>query len=138
MNYITNKQIPMIWALSNNIDMSEKTLRNKVKRLSDQRSIKELTKYQGIQLIKWLLKKGHIPAPRNNPKVIALATPNQLNFIDSLIQKAGWDKEHLMNFITSKFKRDNIRKLRRSEAGVIIKILNTSIKKKSEAVYVIS
>lgn len=129
---ITPKQKKKIWASAHAAGMSEVHLRDIVEGISGDYSISALTKREAKKVIEVLEGKGCLPVPRNNPNVIALATPGQLSLIEKLKEESAWTDEHLMNFILKKFKRDNLRKLRRAEAGVVIEVLNKAIRKKRE------
>ena len=129
---ITPKQKKKIWACAHASGMSELYLRDIVEGISGDYSIRELTKKDAKKVIEILEGKGCLPVPRDNSNVIALATPGQLILIERLKEESAWTDEHLMNFILKKFKRNNLRKLRRGEAGVVIKVLNEALQKKKE------
>jgi hypothetical protein len=128
---ITPKQKKKVWAVTWEKGYSEEHLREIVARISGRRSVKALTKAQAKKVIDVLEGKTAFPAPRDNSKVIALATPGQLFLIEKLRTEADWAEEHLMNFI-ARYKRNSLRKLRRSEAGVVIKVLKAAKQKKRE------
>lgn len=155
---ITQKQIKKIWTKADELGMTEGQLRDLVKWVSGQESTRELTKRQGIRLIDVLEGKisnpppyplqrgtsspvsnqsGIILSPRKFPKkdkkvigrFVPLATPDQLSLIENLKKEAGWDDEHLLNFVRKIFKRDTLDKLSCNEAGVVITVLKRAKKK---------
>ncbi len=129
---ITTEQVKKIWAAAHGKGMSEERLRYIVERISGRRSVRTLTNRQARKVIDIIEGKAVLPVPKDNPKVIALATPGQLTLIAQLRDEAAWTEEHLLNFI-ARYKRDNLRKLRRSEAGVVIKVLHATILKREVA-----
>lgn len=129
---IIPEQIKKVWATAHAKGMSEERLRYIVERISGRRSVRALTKRQARKVIDIIEGKAVLPVSKDNPKVIALATPGQLALIERLRDEAAWTAEHLLNFI-ARFKRDSLRKLRRSEAGVVIKVLHAAIRKRDVA-----
>ncbi|MFQ5901951.1 MAG: phage protein GemA/Gp16 family protein [Thermodesulfobacteriota bacterium] len=135
---ITKDQIRKIWARGKESGMDEVKLYDLVEEVSGSRSISGLSKSQGIRVIDRLegkeskKRKRRAPVPLRDPQIIAIATPAQLSLIEVLKDEAGWDDDHLMNFIRKNFKRDNKRKLRINEAGVVIEVLKKDIRKRRE------
>ncbi len=128
---ITEKQVKKIWTMASLLNLSEEKLRRRVKRVSGQRSIRGLTKQQAIEVIDRLVAEQKIKT--DHPNVIYLVTRKQLELIDYLACRAGWDCEHLQNFINRQFKITNPGKLRRKEAGVVINVLKHAIAKQGVA-----
>ncbi|KKO20919.1 MAG: regulatory protein GemA [Candidatus Brocadia sp.] len=139
---ITQAQKKKIWTKAHEIGMAEEQVRDLVRWVSGQESTKELTKSRGIELIDILEGKVRVPAnnplnppfvrgtilaPKKGSKVIGrfvpLATPDQLSLIENLKKEAGWDDEHLMNFVRKIFNKDTLAKLGGNEAGVLISVL---------------
>ncbi len=144
---ITDKQIKKIWTKIHELDMTEEHLRDTVRWISGQESTRELTKRQGIELIDILegkvsvsvnnhqnppfvrgTEKQRFLSPRKFPKVIAgrflpFASSKQIALIESLKTEAGWDDEHLTNFIRKCHKVDTIPKLDVKRAGQVIDML---------------
>lgn len=56
-------------------------------------------------------------------------TTCQISFIEDLKNEAGWDDEHLINFIRKIFNKDTLDKLGGNEAGVVITVLKRAKKK---------
>jgi hypothetical protein len=129
---ITPEQVKKVWATAHAKGMSEERLRYIVERISGRRSVRALTKRQARKVIDVIEGKAVLPVPKDSPNVIALATPGQLTLIKRLRDEAAWTDEHLMTFI-ARYKRDNLRKLRRAEAGVVIKVLRAAIRKREVA-----
>jgi len=130
---ISPEQIKKVWAASHEKGWTEERLRDTVLRISGDRSIKALSKKQAKRVIDVLEGKAVLPVPRGNEKVFALATTGQFGLIGQLKTDAGWTDEHLENFILKQFKRGELRKLNRQEAGVVITVLNAAIRKKGVA-----
>lgn len=128
---ITPEQIKKVWAAAHAKGISEERLRDIVERISGRRSVRTLTKRQARKVIDIIEGKAVLPVSKDNPKVIALATPGQLALIERLRDEAAWTAEHLLNFI-ARYKRDSLRKLRRKEAGIVIHVLKKKIQKKRE------
>lgn len=145
---ITKAQKTKIWTKAQEIGMTEEQLRDLVKWVSGQESTRELTKRQGIKLIDVMegkrsvfennpmnppLVRETILAPKKDKKIIGrfvpLATPGQLSLIENLKREAGWDDEHLMNFVRKTFNKDTLDKLGGNEAGVVIMVLKRARKK---------
>ena len=121
---ITPEQLKKIWAKAREIGVSEDRLRDTVERISGRRSIKALTKKQAVRVIDSLQAQ--------DPAIIDLATPRQETLIERLKIDAEWTDDHLMNFVFKKFMRGRINEIRRSEAGVVIRVLNAAMRKKRE------
>ncbi len=151
---ITDKQIKKIWTKAHETGIAEGQLRDMVRWLSGQESTRELTKRQGIHLIDLMegkapspppnplqrgtsthdnTQKGMILSPRKFPNVIGrflpLATSKQIALIESLKTEAGWDDEHLTNFIRKCHKVDSIPELDLKRAGNVIDVLRREKKK---------
>ncbi|GAN34864.1 MAG: DUF1018 domain-containing protein [Candidatus Brocadia sp. AMX2] len=145
---ITKAQKAKIWTKAQEIGMAEEQLRDLVRWISGQDSTRELTKRQGIKLIDVMegkrsvfennplnppLLRGTILTSKKDKKIIGrfvpLATPGQLSFIENLKKEAGWDDEHLTNFIRKRFSKDILDKLGGNEAGVVITVLKRAKKK---------
>lgn len=145
---ITKKQKTKIWTKVQEIGMTEIQIRDLVRWVSGQESTRELTKGQGITLIDVMegkrsvfennplnppLVRGTILTPKKDKKVIGrfvpMATPGQLSLIENLKKEAGYDDEHLMNFIRKTFNKDTLDKLDGNEAGVVIMVLKRAKKK---------
>lgn len=137
---ITQAQVKKIWTKAHEIGISERQLRDIVIWVSGQSSTRELTRMQGILLIDLMegnkKTSSHSPNPiqrritlypKNDKKVIgrfvSLATPSQLSLIEGLKKEAGWDDDHLMNFIRKIFTKDTLDRLGSHEAGVLITVL---------------
>jgi len=129
---ITPEQVKKVWATAHGKGMSEERLRDIIDRISGRRSVRALTKRQARTVIDVIEGKAVLPVPKDSPNVIALATPGQLALIETLRDEAAWTEEHLMNFI-ARYKRDSLRKLRRSEAGIVIHVLEKEKKKREVA-----
>lgn len=132
--YITPEQVKKVWVMAKVKDLSEEKLRDIIEHISGERSVKALTKIQAKKVIDVLEGKAVLPVPRDSANVIALATPHQVDLIDDLKVEAGWTNDRVLNFIRKLFGRDSLRKLRRSEAGVMIKVLTAAIRKKTPEV----
>ncbi|MCK6469400.1 MAG: regulatory protein GemA [Candidatus Brocadia sinica] len=145
---ITKAQKAKIWTKAQEIGMAEEQLRDLVRWISGQDSTRELTKRQGIKLIDVMegkrsvfennplnppLLRGTILTSKKDKKIIGrfvpLATPGQLSFIENLKKEAGWDDEHLTNFIRKRFNKDILDKLGGNEAGVVMTVLKRAKKK---------
>ena len=141
---LTAAQLTKIWSKRDELGMPEEKLRGIVERVSGQRSTKELTRHQAMVVIDFMEGKSPVPKntplnsraagekrrflwPKKNPKVIGgfapLATPKHLSLIENLKKEAGWDDEHLMNFVRKIFNKDTLDKLGGNEAGVLITVL---------------
>lgn len=130
---VTEKQRAKIWACTYAQGMEETRLREIIERASGQRSTKALTKRQAIKVIEALEGTGTLPVPKGNSKVITLITPAQIHLIEQLKTESGWTDEHLASYILKYYKRDNLRKLTRSHAGVVINILKKAKQKREAA-----
>lgn len=130
---ITPEQIKKVWAAAHGKGMSEERLRYIVERISGRRSVRALTKRQARKVIDVIEGKAVLPVPKDNPNVIALATPGQLTLIEQLRDEAAWTDEHLMSFVRRNYKTDNLRKLTRSKAGIVIHVLEKEKKKRKGA-----
>lgn len=141
---ITKAQKTKIWTKAHEIGMTEVQLRDLVKWVSGQESTRELTKRHGIRLIDLMegktwspppspLQRGIILCPKKDKRIIGrfvpLATPDQLSLIENLKKEAGWDDEHLINFIRKIFNKDIPDKLGCNEAGVLISVLKRAKEK---------
>lgn len=149
---ITQLQIEKIWTKANEIGMTKEQLRDLVRWVSGQKSTRELTKGQAMRLIDVLEGKSQLPAntPQDNPlhptfvrgavllqkkdkkvigRFVKLATPYQISLIENLKKEAGWDDEHLANFIRKIFNKDTLDKLGGNETGVVITVLKRAKKK---------
>lgn len=161
---ITKAQKAKIWTKASEIGMVEKHLRYLVRWVSGQESTRELTKLQGILLIDVLegktpspspnsLQRGTIPPdsiqgeitlrPRKGGKRIGCFLPpassSQIAFIESLKIEAGYDDEHLKNFIRKWYKAGSIKELDTKQAGKVIEVLKKQKQKRmKEGTYVIS
>lgn len=161
---ITQKQIKKIWTKADELGMTEEHARDLVKWVSGQESTRELTKRQGILLIDLMEGKSSSPppyplqrgtsspvslqreiklSPRKFPKVIGrflpLATQKQLSLIENLKPEAGWDDEHLKNYIRKQHKVDSIQELDIKRAGNVIDVLKREKQKRmNEAAHVLT
>ncbi len=131
--YITPDQVKKVWVTAKVKGLSEAKLRDIVEQISGQRSTKEMTKIQAKKVIDVLEGKAVLPVPRGSENVFALATTHQVDLIEDLKVEAGWTDERVLNFIRKLFGRDSLRKLSRSEAVVVFKVLNSAIRKKGFA-----
>lgn len=132
---ITPKQLQKIWVVAGNRGMSEDDVKDIVERISGQRSTRALSKGQAIKIIDALengAREWTVYTQDKDPKKIVFVSRKQLALIDKLKGEAGWDDEHLMNFILKYYKREALRKLRHGEAGALINILWKEMKKKRE------
>lgn len=146
---ITDKQIKKIWTKAGELKMTVGQIHDLVRWVSGQESTKGLTKRQGMLLIDLMEGKAQNPpsdpfqmgtstrnpnhreiilSPRKFPKVIAgrflpLASSKQIALIESLKTEAGWDDEHLTNFIRKCHKVDSIPELDVKRAGQVIDML---------------
>lgn len=144
---ITDKQIKKIWTKADELGMTEGQIRDLVRWVSGQESTRELTKSQGIRIIDVMEGKTPVPkdnpqnppfvrgtarqrflSPRKFPKMIAgrflpLATPKQIALIEGLKVEAGWDDEHLTNFIRKCHKMSSVPELDVKRAGQVIDML---------------
>jgi hypothetical protein len=132
--YITPNQVRKVWVTAKVKGLSEEKLRDIVEQISRGRSVKALTKNQAKIVIDVLEGKAVLPVPRDSANVFALATIHQLDLIEDLTVEVGWTDKHVLDFIRRIFGRDSLRKLRRSEAGVVIKVLTAAIRKKKPEV----
>lgn len=151
---ITQLQIKKIWTKRHELEMTEEKLRDLVKWVSGQESTRELTKRQGILLIDLMEGKTSSPPPnplqggitlrlRKDEKVIGrflpLATQKQLSLIENLKPEAGWDDEHLKNYIRKQHKVDSIQELDIKRAGNVIDVLKREKQKRmNEATQVLT
>ncbi len=141
LDKITPDQNRKLWATARELSMEESELRNLVEKVTGSRSISKLTKGQACRVIDRLEgKASKKKKPRRkekgilkNESVIVLVTPEQLGFIENLRKEAKWEESHLMNFIKKMWNRDNVKKLRHVEAGVMINVLKRAKEKQKEA-----
>jgi len=138
MSDITVDQTKKIWSRAAEIGLSEDDLRDLIEEISGQRSVRGLTKEKAgmvIDVLEGKAAKRREPVPKGNPDIINLATPDQISYAEDLKEKAGWDDDHLKNFIRKTFKKTRLRKLKNEEIGVIIHVLEEAVaKKKGEGV----
>ena len=136
MPRINPKELKCLWTSGRTLGLDEGQIRIVVKNLTGKTSTRALTSREAIRVITWFRTGGdmtqissHMGAPSSDPKVIPLATPRQIKRIEDLSVMARWDRERLMRFVQTNFKRDDLRKLRRKEAGALIHILDDVIRK---------
>ncbi len=124
--------------------MTEEQLRDLVKWISGQESTKELTKRQGIRLIDLMEGKTSSPPPNPLQRGITLrprkgkrigcflppASSKQIGLIENLKTEAGYDDEHLKNFIRKWYKVDSIQELDTKQAGKVIDVLKKQKQKR--------
>ncbi|ODS30806.1 MAG: hypothetical protein SCARUB_04087 [Candidatus Scalindua rubra] len=136
---ITKKQIPKIWARTKEIGLEEENLRKLVKKVSGDPSISKLTKDQAIAVIDRLegkkVRKRIKGKKRFALSVVCIdgkkvATPKQLEYIETLGDIAGWKRKHIKSFILKKFGKDDMNSLTRQEAGVMMKVLKHERKRR--------
>ncbi len=155
---ITKAQLKKIWTKADELGMAEGQIRDLVRWVSGQESTRELTKVQGIRIIDVMegktsyspppnplqrgthsqgsKQRGRILCPRKFPKTISgrflpLATPKQIALIEGLKAEAGWDDEHLTNFIRKYHKVDSIPELDVRRAGNVIDVLKREKQKQA-------
>lgn len=146
---ITAKQKKKIWTKADEIGLAEEQLRDIVEFASGQRSTKELTRFQAKVVIDILegnpppnpLRRGTTsadplqrkisPHPRKGKKVIArfssLASQRQIDFIESLRIKAGYDDDHFKNHLWKYRKVESLQELDAKKAGQLIDFLRKKL-----------
>lgn len=117
--------------------MPEKDLRDLVECVSYQRSTRELTRSQAKRLIDALEGKKPMPKTSGNKKCRfgKRATLLQLSLIEELKQEAGWDDEHLRNFLLKYYKISTPDELDTERAWFVFKMLK---REKAKGIHVIS
>lgn len=112
--------------------MPEKELRDLVECVSYQRSTRELTIQQAKRLIDAL--EGKKPMPKTSGskecRFGKRATPLQLSLIAELKGEAGWDDEHLRNFLLKWYKVSVPDELDVKRAGKLIDVLKEQKRKR--------
>lgn len=134
---ITKRQKIKIWTMRHALEMPEKELRDLVECVSYQRSTRELTRQQAKRLIDALEGKKPMPKTIGSKKCRfgKRATLLQLSLIAELKEEAGWDDEHLRNFLLKYYKVSMPDELDVKRAGKLIDVLK---REKAKGTYVIS
>lgn len=111
--------------------MPEKELRDLVESVSYQRSTMELTRPQAKRLIDALEGKKPMPVAKCEKKCRfgKRATPLQLSRIAELKEEAGWDDEHLRNFLLKWYKVSTPDELDTKRAWIVFDMLKREKRK---------
>lgn len=125
MEKITKKQIAKIWATAKELGWNNDLVYCAVNRISGGDSMSELTKYQAIELIEYLLsQKKAVKETRSG-----MATEKQMWLINKLAGELGWDDDtkRLPGFIRKYAKVDNPKWLTSKAASNIIQALKNMV-----------
>lgn len=116
--------------------MQVEELRGLVESVSFQRSTRELTRPQAKRLIDALNGKRPVPVVKQEGvcRFGKRASPLQLSLIAELQKEAGWDDEHLRNFLLKWYKVSTPDELDGKRAWNVFKVLKREKAKRTHAI----
>lgn len=120
MNPISGGQIRMIYGLARRCGMGGDELHGMIAAQTGRESIRELTIYQGVQLIDRLKGMAGEPVREDIP---GRASDGQRSMIRSVIREMGWTDERLRAFLDKRYHVSDVAFLPSAKCGAVIEAL---------------
>ncbi|MBD3245519.1 MAG: DUF1018 domain-containing protein [Candidatus Omnitrophica bacterium] len=117
MARISNKKLALIHIIKKEVGLSDREYRNILERVAGVRSASELTEQQFSALMRYFVRSKYYRVNRFG------MTFRQKMYIDSLIRRLGWDRDHLHNFIRKYYHKESPAELSKSDASRLIESL---------------
>lgn len=125
VNMIDNKQKKAIWTAAKEKGLSKDDVYSVILNTAKKEHMTELTYVEAAKVLDKINNKNN-----RNYSGPGKITSNQMNMINDLVNKLGWNEERLNGFIKSKYKLEVINWLSMKQASNCIEALKNMIKRK--------
>jgi hypothetical protein len=119
---IDNKKLAVIHIVKKELGLTDQQYRDILEKTVGVRSAKELDGRGFRRLMHYFVRSRHYRDSRDS------ITLRQKVFIRHLREEAGWSSEHFMNFLKKYYKKSNLDRFSKKEAGKVIESLKNVIK----------
>ena len=119
---IDNRKLAVIHIVKKELGLTDQQYRDILEKTTGVRSAKELDDKGFRRLMHYFVRSRHYRDSRDS------ITLRQKMFIRHLLEEAGWSPEHFMNFLGKYYKKSDLDRFSKKEAGKVIESLKNIIK----------
>ena len=119
---IDNRKLAVIHIVKKELGLTDQQYRDILEKTTGVRSAKELDDKGFRRLMHYFVRSRHYRDSRDS------ITLRQKMFIRHLFEEAGWSSEHFMNFLGKYYKKSDLDRFSKKEAGKVIESLKNIIK----------
>jgi len=116
------KKLAVIHIVKKELGLSDDEYRDILEKYAGVRSAKDLDEKGFRKLMHYFVRSRHYRAGRD------LITLRQKMYINHLVSEAGWDEDHLVNFIKKYYRKQTLDSFSKKEASKLIESLKNIIK----------
>ena len=117
-----NKKLAVIHIVKRELGLTDQEYRDILQKNAGVRSAKDLDDNGFRKLMHYFVRSRHYRGSRD------AITLRQKMFIRHLREEAGWSEEHFRNFLNKYYKRTDLNRFSKKEAGKVIESLKNIIK----------
>lgn len=120
-----NKKLALIHIVKKELGLSDREYRDILEKTAGVRSAKDLDAKGFQKLMHYFVRSRHYRSGRDT------ITLRQKMFIKHLLDEAGWNEQHFLNFLKKYYKKPALDRLTRKEASNVIESMKNIIKHQS-------
>lgn len=117
-----NKKLAVIHIVKRELGLTDQEYRDILEKTTGVRSAKDLDNNSFRKLMHYFVRSRHYRDSRDS------ITLRQKMYIRHLREETGWSGEHFMNFLKKYYKKTDLDRLSKKEAGKVIESLKNIIK----------
>ena len=126
VNMIDNRQKKAIWTAAKEKGLSKEDLYSVILYISNKDHMTDLTYVEAAKVLDKINNRNS-----RNYSGPGKITNNQINMINDLVNKLGWNEQRLNGFVKTKYKVEVIKWLSMKQASNCIEALKNMIKRKN-------